>query len=105
MRTTEIPRHIHAIAVGNVALAFQRHEEKYADELLRGCVILNWNLPRKESRALLPEVKVDRVPGKTPFQAFCTSDTQQGILHRCEREANCYVGRPVICRTSSPPGH
>jgi two-component system, chemotaxis family, response regulator Rcp1 len=105
MRTTETQRHIHAIAVGTVALAFPRHEEKYAHELPPDCVILNLNLPRKEGCALLTEVMVDRVLRKIPIVTFNTSDAPQDILHSYEQEANCYVGKPVIRRASSPPGH
>ena len=105
MRTTEILRHIHAMAVGTVALAFQRHEQKYANELPRDCVILNLNLPGKEGCALLPVVKVDRVLRKIAIVAFSTSDAPQDILHGYELEANRYVGKPVICRASSPARH
>jgi len=88
------PSNIHAITDGVEAIAFLRREQKYADALLPDFVILDLNLPKKDGRALLAEVKTDTFLRKIPIAIFSTSEAQQDITRSYELGANCYVSKP-----------
>jgi two-component system, chemotaxis family, response regulator Rcp1 len=91
---TGCPSHICSVTNGLEAIAFLRREGKYADAVPPDFVILDLNLPRKDGRAVLAEVKADPVLGKIPIAVFSTSDALQDILRSYELGANCYVSKP-----------
>ncbi|HXR15192.1 MAG TPA: response regulator [Terriglobales bacterium] len=88
------PSHIHAVIDGVEAIAFLRREGKYAHEIIPDFVILDLNLPRKDGRAVLSDVKADPVLMKIPIAIFSTSEARQDIVRSYELGANCYVSKP-----------
>jgi two-component system response regulator len=86
--------HIHALADGVEAIAFLRREGKYANALPPDFVILDLNLPKKDGRAVLTDVKADPVLRKIPIAIFSTSEARQDIVRSYELGANCYVTKP-----------
>lgn len=88
------PSHIHAVTDGVEAIAFLRREGKYANALLPDFVILDLNLPKKDGRTVLAEVKADPVLRKIPIAIFSTSQVQKDIVRSYELGANCYVSKP-----------
>jgi CheY-like chemotaxis protein len=57
-------------------------------------MILDLNLPKKDGRAVLAEVKADPVLRKIPIAIFSTSEARQDIVRSYELGANCYVSKP-----------
>lgn len=88
------PSHIHAVINGAEALSFLRREGKYSGMPRPDFVILDLNLPRKDGRAVLAEVKADPGLRKIPIAVFSTSEAQQDIVGSYELGANCYVSKP-----------
>jgi chemotaxis family two-component system response regulator Rcp1 len=88
------PSHIHAAIDGVDGIAFLRREGKYANMLRPDFVILDLNLPKKDGRAVLAEVKSDPVLRKIPIAIFSTSEARKDILSSYELGANCYVSKP-----------
>lgn len=88
------PSHIHSVTDGAEAIAFLRHQGKYGRATLPDIVILDLNLPGKDGRAVLAEVKADPVLRKIPIAIFSTSEAQQDIMRSYELGANCYVTKP-----------
>jgi len=88
------PSHIHSVTDGVEAIAFLRREGKYAHARLPDFVILDLNLPKKDGRTVLAEVKADRLLRKIPIAIFSTSEARQDILRSYELGANCYVSKP-----------
>jgi two-component system, chemotaxis family, response regulator Rcp1 len=88
------PSYIHAVTDGAEAIAFLRREGKYANARLPDFVILDLNLPKKDGRTVLAEVKADRVLRKIPIAIFSTSEARQDIVRSYELGANCYVSKP-----------
>ena len=88
------PSHIHAVVNGVDAIAFLRREGKYANAILPDFMILDLNLPKKDGRAVLAEVKADPVLRKIPIAIFSTSEARQDIVRSYELGANCYVRKP-----------
>jgi CheY-like chemotaxis protein len=88
------PSHIHSVTNGAEAIAFLRREGKFANALRPDFVILDLNLPKKDGRAVLAEVKADPVLRKIPIAIFSTSEARQDIVRSYELGANCYVSKP-----------
>ncbi len=88
------PSRIHAVTDGAEAIAFLHREGKYAGAPLPDFVILDLNLPKKDGRAVLAEVKSDPVLRKIPIAIFSTSEAQKDIVGSYELGANCYVSKP-----------
>jgi chemotaxis family two-component system response regulator Rcp1 len=86
--------HIHAVVNGADAIALLRREGKYANAILPDFVILDLNLPKKDGRAVLAEVKADPALCKIPIAIFSTSAARQDIVRSYELGANCYVSKP-----------
>jgi chemotaxis family two-component system response regulator Rcp1 len=88
------PSHIHSVVNGVEAIAFLRRDGKYAKAPLPDFVILDLNLPAKDGRAVLAEVKADPALCKIPIAVFSTSEARQDIVRSYELGANCYVSKP-----------
>lgn len=88
------PNHIHAVTDGTQAIAFLRHEGKYAHAVVPDIVILDLSLPGKDGRAVLAEVKADPNLRKIPIAIFSTSEARRDIVSSYELGANCYVSKP-----------
>jgi chemotaxis family two-component system response regulator Rcp1 len=88
------PSHIQAVVNGAEAIALLRREGKYANAILPDFMILDLNLPKKDGRAVLAEVKADPVLRKIPIAIFSTSEARQDIVRSYELGANCYVSKP-----------
>jgi two-component system, chemotaxis family, response regulator Rcp1 len=88
------PSHIQAVANGAEAMSFFRREGKYASALRPNFVLLDLNLPGKDGRAVLAEVKADPVLHNIPIVIFSTSEARQDIMRSYELGANCYISKP-----------
>jgi two-component system response regulator len=88
------PSHIHSVTNGVEAMAFVRHEGQYANALIPDFVLLDLNLPRKDGRAVLSDLKGDPLLRRIPITIFSSSVAQQDIMRSYELGANCYVSKP-----------
>jgi chemotaxis family two-component system response regulator Rcp1 len=94
------PIHIRAVTDGVEAIAFLRGEGKYTNRLLPDFMVLDLNLPKKDGRAVLAEVKADPVLRNIPVAIFSTSEAQRDIVRSYELGANCYVSKPDNLKSS-----
>jgi chemotaxis family two-component system response regulator Rcp1 len=88
------PSHIQAVANGAEAMAFLHRQGKYINAPPPNFVLLDLNLPGKDGRAVLAEVKADPVLRRIPITIFSTSEAPQDIVHSYDLGANCYVKKP-----------
>lgn len=86
---------LHVVSDGVEALAFLRREGKYADAPRPGLILLDLNLPRKDGREVLEEVKNDRSLRSIPIVVLTTSQAEEDILRSYNLHANAYVAKPV----------
>jgi two-component system, chemotaxis family, response regulator Rcp1 len=85
---------IHTAHDGVEAVEFLRGKGKYADAPPAQLVVLDLNMPRKDGRAVLAEVKHDPQLRKIPIIVFTTSQSPRDIASSYELGANCYVNKP-----------
>jgi len=89
-------RHFHVSAVndGAEAISFLRQQGKYVEAPVPDLVVLDLNLPRKDGREVLSEVKADPNLAKIPVVIFTTSQASSDISRSYELGANCYLRKP-----------
>ena len=80
---------------GVEALAFLRREGKYVGAPRPDVILLDLNLPRKDGREVLAEIKEDADLRRIPVVVLTTSQAEQDILKTYNLHANCYITKPV----------
>lgn len=86
---------LHVVADGEQAMEFLRRQGRYAEAPRPGLILLDLNLPRKDGREVLAEVKADPELCLIPVVVFTTSAAEEDV-RRCYRlHANAYVTKPV----------
>lgn len=85
---------IRAVIDGVEAMAFLRGQGKYIGVSPAHLVVLDLNMPRKDGRAVLTEVKADADLKKIPVVIFTASQAPQDVVRSYELGAGCYVGKP-----------
>ena len=86
--------HVHAVGDGEEAISFLHRRGKYGDAPAPDLVILDLNLPRKDGRMVLKELKSDALFCKIPIIVFTTSQASADIASSYELGANCYLRKP-----------
>lgn len=86
---------ISSVADGEQAVAFLFRRGPYANQVRPNLVILDLNLPKKDGRAVLKEVKSDADLRKIPVIIFSSSQANDDIAKSYQLGANCYVSKPV----------
>lgn len=80
---------------GVEALAVLRQEGQFASACIPDLILLDLNLPKKDGREVLAEIKKDNRLRSIPVVVLTTSDAEQDILRSYDLHANCYVTKPV----------
>ena len=86
---------LHVVSDGVQALAFLRREGEHADAPRPDLVLLDLNLPRKDGREVLAEVKSDPDLRTIPIVVLTTSEAEEDIVRSYDLHANAYVTKPV----------
>jgi two-component system, chemotaxis family, response regulator Rcp1 len=89
-------RHFHVNVVGNgaEAISFLRREGEYAQAPTPDLVVLDLNLPRRDGRQVLSDIKSDPALAKIPVVIFTTSQANSDVSRSYELGANCYLRKP-----------
>ena len=80
---------------GVQALSFLNKEDGYHDAPTPDLILLDLNLPKKDGREVLLEIKKDQQLRKIPVVVLTTSQAEEDILKVYDLNANCYVSKPV----------
>lgn len=80
---------------GVEALAFLRREGSFANATRPDLVLLDLNLPKKDGREVLAEIKNDPALRRIPVVVLTTSKAEEDILRTYDLHANCYITKPV----------
>jgi two-component system, chemotaxis family, response regulator Rcp1 len=95
LRESKVRNNLHVARDGVEAMAFLRREGQYANEARPDLLLLDLNLPRKDGRQVLAEIKADPVLKTIPVVVLTTSRAEQDVLRSYELQANCYITKPV----------
>jgi CheY-like chemotaxis protein len=80
---------------GAAALSYLRHEEPYGSVPRPDLILLDLNLPRRDGREVLQEVKSDPELQHIPVIVLTTSQAEEDVLRSYQLHANAYVTKPV----------
>jgi CheY-like chemotaxis protein len=91
----KVHNRLHVVPDGVEALTFLRQEGEHADAPRPDLVLLDLNLPRKDGREVLAEVKGDESLQHIPVVVLTTSKAEEDVLRSYKLHANAYVTKPV----------
>jgi CheY-like chemotaxis protein len=86
---------LHVVSDGVEAVKFLRRQDPYADAPRPGLVLLDLNLPRKDGREVLADIKSDPELLDIPIVVLTTSAADEDIARSYKLHANAYVTKPV----------
>ena len=90
-----VRNHLSVATNGEEAMAFLLREGRYATAPRPDVILLDLNLPRKDGREVLAEIKNDPHLKRIPVVILTTSEAEQDILKTYNLHANCYITKPV----------
>ena len=86
---------IHVAKDGVEAMSFLHREGKFASASHPDIILLDLNLPKKDGREVLTEIKSDENLKRIPVVILTTSKSEEDILRTYNGHANCYINKPV----------
>ena len=95
LKAAKILNRVHLVEDGVEAMAFLHNEGAYADAPRPDLILLDLNLPRKDGRQVLAEIKNDPCLTAIPVVVLTTSSADEDVLRSYSLHANCYITKPV----------
>lgn len=95
LKEAKMHNRVSVVQDGMEAMDFLRKRGKFADATRPDLILLDLNLPRKNGREVLAEIKADESLKCIPVVVLTTSEAEQDILKAYKLHANCYVTKPV----------
>jgi two-component system response regulator len=86
---------LHVVDDGAKALDFLVKKGEYADVPRPDLILLDLNLPKKDGREVLTQIKADPLLADIPVVVLTTSQAEEDILRAYKLHANCYITKPV----------
>lgn len=94
-KDAKVPNEVSVATDGEQALAFVRREGDFADAPRPDLILLDLNLPRKDGREVLTELKADGDTKRIPVIVLTTSASDQDMLEAYDKAVNAYIRKPV----------
>ncbi|NET31997.1 MAG: response regulator [Cyanothece sp. SIO1E1] len=91
---TSITHTLHPVEDGEAALAFLNHEVPYTNAPRPDLILLDLNLPKKDGREVLAELKAEPELQSIPVIVLTGSAAEQDIHRSYQLHANCYITKP-----------
>jgi len=95
MRESKIRNTLHHVTDGEEAMAFLRKEGRYSATPRPDLILLDLNLPKKDGRQVLAEIKEDESLKRIPVVILTVSSAEEDILKTYNLHANCYITKPI----------
>ncbi len=95
LEDSKISVNLNVVEDGVEAMAFLRKQGKYLNMPHPDIILLDFNLPKKDGREVLAEVKADKNLKRIPVVVLTTSQAEEDILKAYNLAANCYISKPV----------
>ncbi|MEM6869211.1 MAG: response regulator [Cyanobacteria bacterium P01_C01_bin.121] len=86
---------LHIVEDGVEAMAFLRQTGAYQQSPRPDLILLDLNLPKKDGRQVLEEIRADPKLETIPVVVLTTSEAEEDILRSYQLRANCYITKPV----------
>ncbi|MBE2224028.1 MAG: response regulator [Anaerolineae bacterium] len=94
-KETSIPNRLHVVRDGAEALAFLEQTGRFANAPRPDMILLDLNLPKKDGREVLAQIKEKPEYKRIPVVILTTSNEEEDIAHTYEHHANCFITKPA----------
>ncbi|MFQ5909526.1 MAG: response regulator [Thermoplasmata archaeon] len=94
-KEAKVRNNLNVVWNGVEALAFLRRQGDYSKAPRPDLILLDLNLPKKDGRDVLAEVKKDPELKRIPIVILTTSSAEEDIIRTYDHHANCYITKPV----------
>ncbi|NJL60875.1 MAG: response regulator [Methylacidiphilales bacterium] len=91
LKNSSFPHQIITVRDGMDAMAYLRQEGEYQNALRPDLILLDLNLPKKDGREVLAEIKADPNLKRIPVVVLTTSRNEEDIFHSYDLHVNCYI--------------
>jgi two-component system, chemotaxis family, response regulator Rcp1 len=95
LKEGQTPNRLTIIGDGETALSFLRKEGEHKKSSHPDVILLDLNMPRKDGREVLAEIKTDSELKHIPVVILTSSEAQQDIVNAYNLQANCYITKPT----------
>ena len=95
LKEGKVKNNLLAVEDGVEAWDFLHKKGKHADAPRPGLILLDLNMPRKDGRELLEEIKADEDLKRIPVVILTTSKADEDVMKTYNLHANCYITKPV----------
>jgi len=95
LKEATLPNKLTVVKNGADALSLLRRQGQHAGAARPDLILLDLNLPKKDGRKLLAEIKGDDNLKRTPVVVLTTSEDEQDVLESYNLHANCYIVKPL----------
>jgi CheY-like chemotaxis protein len=95
LRDAKVANELSVVGDGDAALAFVRGEAPYEDRPAPDVILLDLNLPRRDGREVLAELKADPELALIPVVVLTTSSAERDVMSAYEHRVNAYVTKPI----------
>jgi two-component system, chemotaxis family, response regulator Rcp1 len=95
LQEAKVRNRLHVVDDGAKAVDFLYKRGAYADVPRPDIILLDLNLPKKDGRQVLEEVKADPQIAEIPVVILTTSQAEEDIIRSYQLHANCYITKPV----------
>jgi chemotaxis family two-component system response regulator Rcp1 len=94
-KEAKVANMLYVVEDGVEALDFLRRESRYVEVPRPDLILLDLNLPKKDGREVLDEIKSDPKLASIPVVILTTSTDERDVLQAYSHHANCYITKPV----------
>jgi CheY-like chemotaxis protein len=95
LKENKIINNLHVVMDGVAAMKFLRRIDGFEDASRPDLILLDLNLPKKDGREVLAEIKADEKLRTIPVVVLTTSDAETDIVKSYDLHANCYIKKPL----------
>lgn len=95
LKEGKVLNNLHVAMDGMEALAFLKKEGDHQQAVRPDIILLDLNLPKKDGREVLAEIKADPRLRRIPVVILTTSKAEEDVIKTYDLHANCYITKPV----------
>ena len=95
LKDAKVHNNLHWVQDGVEAMDFLRRKGNYSDAPRPDVILLDLNLPKKDGREVLADVKADEDLRRIPVVILTISDAEEDVIKTYNLHANCYIRKPI----------
>ena len=95
LKEGKVSNHVNVVTDGEEAMVYLKQQGKYAHRIMPDIILLDLNLPKKDGRQVLHEIKQDTMLRRIPVVVLTTSAADEDIINAYDNYVNCYIRKPV----------